>query len=428
MAAQSCTSKKVALKTLAEIYGSGVFLAPKKFHSEGDWTAISAGGGDFSGGLLLSCAGKMPVLAHRSLLSPWGLAAMVDAGLSITAEVEEYGDEEEYLAAVRRRAGEGEVPAYYFPNPHGVLTDVAPLVDNTVHRLLNNKGAFGEYVDASLIPPRRVLRSPDVHTIRRLPLPVVLKVATDEPNGGGKGVLVCEKKRHLERAAKQFAGVSTLLAEHFLDAAENWAVQCAVARDGSVHIEGATRQVTGRSGIFAGNFKDRRQHPPDSVLDVAGAAAKAGARLGYRGICGFDLLVDRTGKAFLIDPNFRPTWSTPFLFHCDRLLVERGGDCARFVICRRPGGLDRFLACCRKNFDAGWLIPIATFDPHYGGLGNDNSLIVMMVIGRDRREIEMREKQLLRMGVAFTSMREAGLKATVPKLLNKLNRRLWRAR
>ena len=416
------------MKTLADIYGPGVFLAPRKFHVEGDWTAIGTAGGDLKSGLLLSSAGKIPLLAHRSVLSPWGLSAMADAGLTIEAEVEEYRGEAEYFAAVRRRARDGEVPAYYYPNPPGVLADVAPFVDNALHRLLNNKGAFGPHVDASLMPPRRVLHNPGADEIRGLPLPVVLKVATDEPNGGGRGVLVCEKKRHLDRAAKQFAGVSTLLAEDFLDAAENWAVQCAVARDGTVQIEGASRQVTSRSGIFAGSFKDRHQRPPDSALKVAEIAAKAGADLGYRGLCGFDLLVDRTGRAVLIDPNFRPTWSSPFLFHCDQMLDGRRGDCARFLTARWPGRLDRFLAVCRKGIDAGWLIPVCTSDPRYGDLDASDAVVIMMVIGSDRREIESRERQLLRTGLAFTSMREAALKATLPKLLNKVNRRIWRAR
>ncbi|WP_457936055.1 hypothetical protein [Mesorhizobium sp. 10J20-29] len=381
---------------------------------------------EFAAGALLTCAGRMPLLAHQSVLSPCGMAAMQDAGLVIAPNVEEYGDEASYAAAVRRRAATGETPAHYYPNPPGILSDLSPLVDDKILRELNNKGAFARHIDPSMMPSRRIVENPSEDEIANLPFPIVVKAATDEPNGAGQQVLVCENERHIKRAASRFSGTPYLVLEDYVDAQENWAVQCAIMPDGSVEIEGGTLQITSRSGIYAGNLFDMAKKVPSRALAVARAAAEAGAKAGYRGICGFDILVTRAEEAFLVDPNFRPTWSTPFLFHCQSLLVSRGMRCARFVNCAMPQRLDKFLSFCRPGFEAGWLLPVATYDPEFGNISGEDSRMLVMILGGDRLEIETLEKKLRRMGAEFTSLSDARLNAPLPKLLNKLSRRFWR--
>ncbi len=366
------------------------------------------------------------MLAHRSVLSPSGLSAMADAGLGIAANIEQYSDEIGYVSAVRRRVETGETAAFCYPNPSGILSDVSALVDIDLHRALNNKGMFSNHFDPSLMPKRRLLDCHSRQSIGTLSVPVVIKAATDETSSGGKDVLVCENVRHLKRAARRFAQVPSLIAEDYVKAKENWAAQCAVLPDGSVEVEGATEQITSRSGIYSGNFFETAHRVPEGVLAVSKAAASAGSKLGYRGLCGFDILVDEGGKAYLIDPNFRPTWSTPFLFQCQRQLLERGGLCARFVHCTMPRSLDAFLSCCRPGFDSGWLLPLATFDPRFGHAGGEDARILVMILGQDRQHIEDRELKLRRMGAEFTSLREAKLNSGIPRVLNTISRRIWR--
>ncbi len=352
---------------------------------------------------------------------------MRDAGVAIGSNIEEYGDAQDYLAIVRRRADNGEIPAYYYPLPIGVLDDVQSLVNPALLRKLNNKHAFAEHVGPDCWPPRQILVSPSSEAILSLSLPIVLKVATDALNAGGEGVMVCRKKTHLERAAKRFVNVPKLIAEQYVDADGNWATQCAVAPDGTVEYLGATQQVTMRSGVFAGNLYESKRNVPDGVAALARATAEVGAALGFRGICGFDIL-NRGGRSYLIDPNFRPTWSTAFAFQSRQRMDERKEYCARCVVTRMPASLDRFLARCRKGLDAGWLVPLTTFDPVRGGFEGDNSLIIFMILGHDRRQVEAREGRLRRMGAEFTAMRDVSAKTTVGKILRKASRDFWRIR
>ncbi|MHA1190307.1 MAG: hypothetical protein ACTSSQ_07645, partial [Alphaproteobacteria bacterium] len=211
------------------------------------------------------------------------------------------------------RCKAGEKAAFTYPLDGELSENIAPLVDFESLRYLNNKTNIPQLAGARNTPHRRMLNAGNQAELDTLSTPVALKVATDDPNAGGLDVAICDKPRHLIRALAQFANAETLIAEERIDAAENWCIQCAVLPDGTVCDIGASRQICLRNGIHAGNLIQPSSEPDAAVLSIARAIAQAGSARGFRGLCGFDILIDPNGKAFVIDLNFRPVSSAAFV-------------------------------------------------------------------------------------------------------------------
>ena len=63
------------------------------------------------------------------------------------------------------------------------------------------------------------------------------------------------------------------------------------------------------------------------------------------------------------------------------------------------GRLDDMLRACRPFIDRGWLVPIATFDPEFGGLGHGDARCRSLLFGDSAADIAAREKDLASIGV-----------------------------
>ena len=88
------------------------------------------------------------------------------------------------------------------------------------------------------------------------------------------------------------------------------------------------------------------------------------ATRGYRGIAGFDMVVDYNGDLKVINLNFRLNGSTPAVLWKKSLCEKFGSDCVtRLVQWSVPGPLARHLSALHRLVDAGELLPLAVFDP-----------------------------------------------------------------
>ena len=97
------------MKNLNTIYGPGTFLAPRLIEENSKWITRNLHVIEFMTSRLLICAGNMPIICHRANLSPDGLAAIRDAGLSIAGHCDEYTTRTEYVDAVNSRLAKSEI-------------------------------------------------------------------------------------------------------------------------------------------------------------------------------------------------------------------------------------------------------------------------------------------------------------------------------
>lgn len=388
--------------TLDAIYPAGTFLAPRREDDGPAWAPAEAHSTEFMTANLIVCAGGLPMLVQKAAMSPAGLAAMERCGVGIGTAIEVYGTPGDYDLAVERRQRRGETAAFVHCPASGRSSRAPTLVEAERLRYLNDKRNVARLAGAENVPARRLVDLTDPAERAALKVPIVLKAATDEPGAGGADVAICHGRRHLRRALSRFSGVEKAIAESYVDAAQNWCLQYAVLPDGAVRDMGASEQVCMRNGVHAGNLLVADRSPPPAAVSLGLAIAAEGSRLGFRGVCGFDILVDRGGKPYAIDLNFRPVSSTAFVHETLRRKTGSGaGHLARLAFCQSDCSLPTMIERCAPGLRDGWLVLLATFDPEHGGLGAGPARLRVAILADDRRTLRRREAALAASGIEF---------------------------
>lgn len=388
--------------TLDAIYPPATFLAPRLEDDGRAWAPADRQATEFMTANLISCAGRLPMLVQKAAMSSVGLAVMERCGVGIGAAIEVYDTPDAYDLAIERRQRRGETVAYVHGPGDGRAGHAPALVDPERLKFLNDKRSIAELAGAENVPLRRLVDLTDPADRAALKSPIVLKVATDGTSAGGIDVAICRGRRHLERALSRFSEAETAIAESLVDAAQNWCLQYAVLPDGAVRDIGASEQVCLRNGVHAGNLLATDRSPSAEALSLGRAIATEGSRRGFRGVCGFDILVDRGGRPLAVDLNFRPVSSTAFVYEILRRRAGSGaGRLARLAFCRSNCPLPTMIERCEAGLREGWLVPLATFDPEHGGLGPGPARLRVAILADDRRMLHRREAALSSRGIEF---------------------------
>ncbi len=386
---------------LSHLYAPGTFLAPRLMEEVRAWSAGTPATFEFLTGLHLTIAGDMPAIVHRSAVTPSGVAALRDQGLTVPDEIDAYDSRDDYIRAVHARAGRGQTAAFVYSNPPGVFDATPAGVPNRVLQYLNNKANLDAITPPDGLLPRAPMPVRNGRIVRNRPYPFVLKVASDDPNAGGKDVRICRHPLDLLRAERRLDGAETLIAEDFLAAPQNWCIYFAIRPGHAPAYLGACEQICSRAGQHLGGYTFADRGPPASAIELCRAIARSGADLGYRGLTGIDVLIDRSGRAFAIDPNFRPAASTGMVQHFGRLSRERGHACGRVAFCGYAGSLEGFLAGCRPGLKEGWLVPLALADAAVPSLKSTTSFGQFVILGDSPAHIARREALLLRANIGI---------------------------
>ncbi|MBW8639558.1 hypothetical protein K1W69_20365 [Hoeflea sp. WL0058] len=391
---------------MRRIFGEDVFIAPRLMEEMSEWVIDDLNTIEFMTAGLVAVAGDMPMLVHESTMSPDSLSAMKDCGLSIGENVITYRDRQDYIGQVTAMAASGLKPVFQHANPPGLFEDCDPAIRDETIRFLNDKSNLGELAGPHNAPARRILDPFDEAAALGLKTPTVLKVATDKPNGGATDVAICRKKRHLPRAYKKFSSADRVIVEDYIQASANWSVRYEILRAEPPRSSGHSTQICMRNGVHVGNLVRAEDAPPATVLDLARTIAEAGRERGYFGLAGFDILVDRNSRAWAIDLNFRMTSSSAFGYLFDALAEPRAMTCGRLAFCFIDHGLSSFLVRCRPAFEAGWLVPVSTFDPEFGVADPGQARCRMMIMGRDEDDLVRNERRLEALGAELHPLRK----------------------
>jgi len=165
------------------------------------------------------------------------------------------------------------------------------------------------------------------------PLPCVVKVSS---SSAGDGVRICFTKEEFEIAKKDFSKLKVkIMTEKFIHAVHNLGIQIGIPYDnGEPQIIGFSQQFVDAEGNYLGGVID-----PSKKISIIEKITKIlrneilpnVRKLGWFGIGGIDILVDKDDNIYLIDPNFRMTAFTSFIFlnknkQFNRSLISFMGD------------------------------------------------------------------------------------------------------
>lgn len=148
-------------------------------------------------------------------------------------------------------------------------------------------------------------------------LPTVVKVCS---SSAGDGVRICSTLEDVEKAKNDFKNIDgTIFLEEFIYSVHNLGVQFGIPQDPTQEIDiiGHNEQRTGPNGEYLGGMINLNHHIPhvDEIYRVMKEEILPNVRaMGWYGVGGLDVLIDKEGKFFFIDTNFRMTAAFAFVY------------------------------------------------------------------------------------------------------------------
>jgi hypothetical protein len=228
--------------------------------------------------------------------------------------------------------------------------------------------------------------------------PVVLKAATELPNGGGHGVWICRTAEAVERARDALAAERRVVVEEFLHLVRSVCVHAVVYPDGSSAVIGVAEEVC-RDGRWLGNWHDPLgDNVPPSVLDIVAGIVTSAAALGYRGIVGIDVALLEDGPPRVLDLNFRVNGSTAGAWLRASIGPARGMSTIRGRTWMGRHGFAAMLRVVRAAVDRGTLIPLSLYDPDACEMGGA-ARVGGLLLGKSRAEVQEEERRLAAEGL-----------------------------
>jgi hypothetical protein len=330
------------LLDLGDIYGERTFLAPRLMEEAEGHIPGNRGTWEFTTGLFLTVAGKMPMIAHRSVSSKAARALIRKGGLRYPENDLRYETREEYILNVCKKARAGYKAAFVYSHGSTLFGTVVPVVENSVLEYLNNKKNLRNIAPETASLPILTKKQVLSWTNGFRHIPVVAKLATNSPNGGGMGVRICRRRRDVRAAARKFSKHGECYFEKFVETHENWCVQFAIMPDTSIKYLGSTEQICSVNGAHVGSKITVDKVPPVGMHEIGVSICLSACRAGYKGIVGIDFLTTSGQRPYVVDINFRPVASTAFLLNASTLLKPDGFRVSRLAFGSFNGSISEF--------------------------------------------------------------------------------------
>lgn len=383
--------------TLAEVFGPDVAYVARRSPSSRGWYTSPPGHLDSQTGTLLALGGGIPYVVSAACVTPDALALLAEAGAPVNATLHTYRSEEEYLGLLRRLAAEGLRLGTQRPHPEAEVASASSVVDRSLLEDINDKGRMADYVPEEWLGPRVVYpiaELPAAEALLASGEPVVLKVASAFPTGGGNGVWICRTSADVERARTACASERGVVVEGYLRIARSVCVHAVVFADGSCSIAGVAEEIC-RDGKWVGNWLDQAGDAvPGELRDAVSRVTATASARGYRGLAGVDVAICRDGSLRMLDLNFRVNASTAAVWLRPAIEQAKGAVTMqrRTWTCGR--GIGSLLRVVRAAVRRGTMIPLNIYDPG-AGEGGGLPRVGGLLLGSSREEVEEEARRLV---------------------------------
>jgi hypothetical protein len=308
------------------------------------------------------------------------------AGIRIDETIHCYATEQEAMAHARALVAAGKRLFWPYPLPEGLCPAEGHLVSPELYRILNAKQNLCMLVSAEHRAYQHAL-SHKQFSDYSFSAPVCLKAGGDAATGWGYAVFPCHEPVDLEVArgwfAQREADISCVLIEEWIDVACSWCVGLAVSEKETLCFGGA-EQLFANSCKQSGSLVDSNHPIPQSVETLALLVGEKARLMGFLGIAGLDIGMDKAGRAVLFDPNFRVASSSAQLLFHPAAARRSGLPVSRSVQINPDGRFDQIAARLRGPTEEGWFVPTRIFNGEKHPLSGGRHIVTGFVLGQDR--------------------------------------------
>jgi hypothetical protein len=200
-------------------------------------------------------------------------------------------------------------------------------------------------------------------------------------------VFPCRNQEELHSARSWFAehrdDVPVVLAEQWLDITCSWCVGLAISETGTSCFGGA-EQLFANPCKQKGSMIDPEQAVPADVESLAILIGEKARKMGFRGIAGLDIGVERSGKVVVFDPNFRIASSTAQLLFHPAASARVGLPVSHSVQLTPDGSFSDVERKLRGPIEDGWFVPTRIFNGEKHTLAGGLHIITGFVLGTCR--------------------------------------------
>jgi hypothetical protein len=343
--------------------------------------------------------GDLPALVHRGADTPVLRTLLDRSGVKVPTGLATYGSVDEGIEMLRAAVASGRKPVLQHVPP-AALPFESVTGTRTVLERLNDKALLAAFVPPAFVAERRVVPLASLDPATPPALPIVAKACAPTGSGGGNAVRICRTAEDWARALSHFrarAGdLHDVVLEEYIEFERTWCINLAIAPDGCAWRPlGDTVQVVSPSGQYVGSWHGRDFAAPPEAAPLTAALAEAARALGFRGIAGFDCGIDRTGRLFAFDLNFRLNASTPLLLLAGHAAARAGHAPATRLLrltCRAP--IAEIQRTVGPLVDRGEATMVGLFDGSLHAERPPWSRLVVILPGADAQAIEARAQAL----------------------------------
>jgi hypothetical protein len=385
--------------TMSDIYGPAQVYVARAHPQFCDWLPNEPHVLDSLTGGQLTIAGDMPLLCSEGFNSKSGLELLALAGLKIAPNRVHFRAGED-LATLSSAAAalEGNL---VFQHVHtNSPLNARCWIDPELLRFLNNKAKLPELVPPRSTPQRILVDRAHYFVEGDRAVPVVLKVVTEQSNGGGRGVMICRNASDLKSAERLFQPCAQIVVEELLGIVRNPCLNFAVMSDGEVCYLGFADQDVTAAGKYRGNWIDRSSPIPQAAVDAAMEPVRRGAALGYRGVVGVDIAMTRDDRIYVLDLNFRLNGCTAAILMAEAVAERSGATIMHFCTMRTSANAQDLAEALRPYVARSYLVPLSLFDPTAAGYASKPASVQALVLGSSREEVLAIESEIAAGGIA----------------------------
>lgn len=260
------------------------------------------------------------VLLPDTVLDPYVQELMYASGFTMPKLAVYYRTEEERLDRMRDIA-KVYPAAIQIPVPYDHLNPSLYAVDRELILFLNNKNNLPIVVGRKLTPHR--LHFPRKNTSFQKDAvpswPIVIKGGLSRPSMGGCEVYICHSTEDYNNIMENIPEDATIITEPYIENKINTCVQFVISATQVIFL-GSAEQIIEHGTRHSGNVIRATSKLDPTLIDSLTNACIRAQSLGYRGVVGFDVLIEDDGTPHVIDANFRINGSTVAL-----LLAKKNG-------------------------------------------------------------------------------------------------------
>lgn len=380
--------------TLMDVHGPGHVYDPVPPPGGSTWLRNDAAMLDLGIARKLLISGTLPTICPADSATPAGLSLLEHAGLQRPSDLIIYESLDSYRAAIDEIARRGTKIVFQHAQPAGVAARAASWIAPELLEFLNNKANLAKLTPEEHGPRREVVPvaelSPAHPAIRDYP--VFVKAVTDLSTGGGVAVRSCASPAELAEVSEVFASCENVIVEDSIDFESTFCVQFAVLPDGTSRYLGAAEQIC-EANRYTGSWLDLRTEPDPEFVEVGAAIIEVAAAMGYRGIAGFDMGRDPSGRVVVFDLNFRINGSTIPLLLAESVAETREAPVLRSSRYVGTGSFEELLHAAHRAIDERWFVPFATRAPDAHSRAS-RPLLAGLIVGDSRDAVAVRDAEL----------------------------------